>query len=98
LKSLKKSRAWQKGFFVGLGHCGTEAIVFGILAALTFFNMMAYRNMDLSTVPSIPVNQVELAKQQVAAYWSTPVYIAFLGMVERVFAIRLHISLPLIVL
>jgi|GEM_PF-3672624 len=60
--------------------------------------MLAYRNIDLSTIPSIPAAQLELAKQQVAAYWSAPVYIALLGMLERVFAICLHVSLSVMVL
>jgi len=51
---LKKSRTWQEGIFVGLGHGGTEAIILGILAGVSFARMLALRNVDLSTVPSIP--------------------------------------------
>ena len=69
-----------------------------MLAALGFVNMLVYRNIDLSTVPGIPADQLELAKQQVAAYWSAPVYMAILGMVERIFAICLHIALSVMVL
>jgi uncharacterized membrane protein YhfC len=95
---LRKSRTWNESVIVGLGHGGTEAVILGILAALAFVNMLVYKNMDLSTVPSIPANQLELAKQQVAAYWSAPVYMALLGMVERIFAICLHVSLSVMVL
>lgn len=95
---LKTSRSWKEGIFVGLGHGGTEALLLGILAAVTFVNMLVYRSIDLSTVPSIPAEQLELAKQQVAAYWSTPWYIAIVGVVERVFAICLHVSLSIMVL
>lgn len=95
---LKKSRTWKEGVFVGLGHGGIEAILLGITVALAFVNMMAYRNIDLSTVPGIPPEQLELAKQQVAAYWSAPVYTALLGMVERVFAMCLHVALSVMVL
>jgi uncharacterized membrane protein YhfC len=94
----KDSKTWNEGVFIGLGHGGTEAIIFGVLAAMGFINMLVYRNMDLATVPSIPPEQLELAKQQVAAYWSAPVYMTLLGMVERVFAICLHISLSVMVL
>ncbi|MBI5353250.1 MAG: YhfC family intramembrane metalloprotease [Chloroflexi bacterium] len=94
----KDSKTWNEGVFIGLGHGGTEAIILGVLTALTFINMLAYRNIDMSTVPSIPPEQIELAKQQVAAYWSTPFYLAFLGMIERIFAICLHISLSVMVL
>ena len=84
---LKNIKSWKEGILVGLGHGGTEALLLGILAAVGFANMMIYQNIDLSTVPSIPADQLELAKQQVAAYWSAPWYIALMGFVERIFAI-----------
>jgi len=95
---LKKARSWKEGVLVGLGHGGAEALIFGGLAAAGFATMIAYRSIDLSTVPSIPANQLELAKQQVAAYWSAPVYMALLGLIERIFAICLHVSLSVMVL
>lgn len=95
---LKNTRSWKEGILVGLGHGGTEAIILGILAAVSFVTMLGYRNIDLSTVPSIPADQLELAKQQVAAYWSAPWYIALIGFVERIFAISLHVSLSVMVL
>jgi uncharacterized membrane protein YhfC len=95
---LKKNRTWDDGFYIGLGHGGTEAIILGFLAALAFVNMMAYRFIDLSTVPSIPPEQLELAKQQVAAYWATPPFLALLGFIERIFAMCLHLSLSVMVM
>lgn len=95
---LKKSNTWNEGVYVGIGHGGMEAIIIGIFAALTFINMLAYRYIDLSTVPSIPPEQLELAKQQVEAYWSTPPYLALFGFIERIFAMCLHISLSILVL
>jgi uncharacterized membrane protein YhfC len=95
---LKRIRSWKEGILVGLGHGGTEAILLAVSAAATFVFMLGYRNMDLSTVPSIPADQLELAKQQVAAYWSTPWYMALIGFVERIFAICLHVSLSVMVL
>jgi uncharacterized membrane protein YhfC len=95
---LKNSRTWTEGVLVGLGHGGTEALIFGVLAAVGFFTMVAYRSIDLSTVPSIPADQLELAKQQVAAYWSSPPYLAIMGSVERIFAMCLHVGLSVMVL
>ncbi|MFN8384564.1 MAG: YhfC family glutamic-type intramembrane protease [Anaerolineales bacterium] len=95
---LKKTNTWNEGVYIGLGHGGTEAILIGVAAALAFVNMMAYRYIDLSTVPSIPPEQLELAKQQVAAYWATPPYLAILGFVERIFAMCLHVALSVMVL
>lgn len=95
---LKKTRTWNEGVYVGIGHGGVEAILLGVITLLTFVNMLAYRNMDLSTVPSIPAEQVELATQQVKEYWSTPAHMAILGLVERIFAMTLHVALSLMVL
>jgi uncharacterized membrane protein YhfC len=95
---LKNTRSWKEGLLVGLGHGGIEALLLGILAAVSFVTMIGYRNMDLSTVPSIPADQLELARQQVAAYWSAPWYMALMGFIERVFAICLHVSLSVMVL
>ena len=95
---LKNTRSWDQGILVGLGHGGTEALLTGISVAATFVFMLGYRNIDLSTVPSIPPEQLELAKQQVAAYWSTPWYLPFVGLIERVFAMCLHVSLSVMVL
>lgn len=95
---LKNRKTWNEGVYVGVGHGGMEAILLGIAVALTFVNMMAYRNIDLATVPSIPPEQLELAKQQVQAYWSAPPYLAILGVVERIFAMCLHVSLSVMVL
>ena len=59
--------------------------------------MILMRNGDLSAF-GVPADQLELAKQQVDAFWNTPVYMAFLGAVERIFAICLHLSLSVMVL
>lgn len=95
---LKKVRTWNEGVYIGLGHGGIEAIILGALAAVAFVNMIAYRYIDLSTVPSISAEQLELAKQQVNAYWATPPYLAILGFVERIFAMCLHVALSVMVM
>ena len=81
-----------------LGHGGTEALILGVLAGMAFASMLAYRAMDLSTVPGIAADQVELAKQQVAAYWAAPPYLPLLGFAERIFAMCLHVSLSVMVM
>ncbi|MFT3890342.1 MAG: YhfC family glutamic-type intramembrane protease [Anaerolineales bacterium] len=95
---LKNVRSWKEGILVGLGHGGTEALILGGLAAMAFVTMLGYRSIDLSTIPSIPADQVELAKQQVAAYWAAPMYVPLLGFVERIFAMCLHIALSVMVI
>ena len=95
---LKTARSWKEGLLVGLGHGGSEAMLLGHLAAVSFVMLLGYRSIDLSTVPSIPADQLELARQQVEAYWSAPWYMALMGFVERIFAICLHVSLSVMVL
>jgi len=95
---LKNTRSWKEGILVGLGHGGTESVLLGILAVVGLITMIGYRNVDLSTIPSIPADQLELARQQVEAYWSAPWYLALMGVVERIFAICLHMSLSVMVL
>ena len=95
---LKTARSWKEGLLVGLGHGGIEAMLLGLLAAVSFVTLLGYRSIDLSTVPSIPADQLELARQQVEAYWSAPWYMALMGFVERIFAICLHVSLSVMVL
>lgn len=95
---LKNARSWKEGILVGLGHGGIEAALLGVLAAVAFVTMVGYRAIDLSTVPGIPADQLDLARQQVEAYWSAPWYMALMGVVERVLAICLHVSLSVMVL
>jgi uncharacterized membrane protein YhfC len=94
---LKDAKTWNEGVLAGIGHGGIEAVLLGFIALTGVISMMAMRNADLSTM-GIPADQMELAKQQVADFWSAPVYMAFLGFIERVFAICLHLSLSVMVL
>lgn len=92
----KDARSWKKGILAGAGHGGAEAIILGILVFVTFMQLAAYRNIDLSTV--IPAAQLDLAQTQVAAYWSATWYASLLGAVERLFTIPVQIALSVIVL
>ncbi len=95
--SLKNVNTWAEGVLVGAGHGGVEAVLLSGLGLVTLGNMIVMRNGDLSAF-GIPTNQIELAKQQIAEFWSAPVHMAFLGLVERVFAVCLHLSLSVMVL
>jgi uncharacterized membrane protein YhfC len=95
--SLKNVKTWSEGVLVGVGHGGVEAFLLGILALISVVSMIAMRNADL-TAFGVPPEQMDLARQQVQEFWSTPVYLAFLGLIERAFAISLHLSLSVMVL
>lgn len=94
---LKDAKTWEEGVVVGTGYGGTEALILGIVAFVQVGTMLTMRNGDLSAL-GVPPEQLELAKQQVAAFWSAPIYMAFLGLIERAFAICLQISLTIMVL
>ena len=95
---LKDTKTWNEGVLVGVGHGGVEAVLLGGLALASVVSMIAMRNVtDLSSF-GIPAEQMELARQQVSDFWSAPVYMAFLGLIERVFAVCLHLSLSVMVL
>jgi len=94
---LKKAVTWQEGVLVGAGHGGVEAIILGIMGTFSIINMVVMQNMDLSAL-GIPADQLELAKQQVAAFWESPAYMGLLGLLERFGAVSLHISLSVMVL
>ena len=95
---LKKASTWNEGVVVGVGHGGVEAVITGALVAVTVVSMIVYKNVDPATIPGMQPDQAALMKQQVTAFWSAPVYMAFMGLVERVFAVCLHLSLSVMVL
>jgi len=93
---LKDARSWRKGVMAGVGHGGTEALILGGMVMASFFQMLVQRNLDLSTLYS--GTTLQLAREQVSAYWSLPWYDALLGAVERLFTIPIQISLAVIVI
>jgi len=93
---LKDARSWSKGVFAGAGHGGAEAIILGILVLVTFFQLSAYRNVDLTTIVSSA--QLATVEAQIASFWSAPWYATLLGAVERLFTIPVQIALAVIVL
>jgi len=95
--SLKNAKTWAEGVLVGAGHGGIESFILGLLSILTLVNMVVMRNADLSVL-GVPAEQIELARQQVNAFWASPFYVGFLGGLERIFAICLHLSLSVMVL
>ena len=95
--SLKNAKTWNEGMLVGVGHGGVEAFLLGLLGILTLVNMVVMRTADLAAL-GVPAEQIELTRQQVDAFWNSPFYVGFLGGLERIFAICLHLSLSIMVL
>lgn len=92
----RDARSWHKGIMFGLGHGGAEAIILGFLVMFAFLQMVAYRSIDIATI--VPASQVELARQQIAQYWSAPWYTTLYGALERAFTIPTQIALAVLVL
>jgi uncharacterized membrane protein YhfC len=94
---LKQPLSWWRAILSGAGWGGIESIILGVLVTLGFINMMAYRNLDLSSL-NISPDQLSIARQQIQAYWSLPWYDSLLGALERTFVIPFHIAASVLVL
>jgi uncharacterized membrane protein YhfC len=92
----KDARSWRTGILTGAGHGGAEAILLGLLALYGLLQLAAVRNLDLAAL--VPADQLDLARQQVAAYWSMTWYDSLLGALERLFTIPVQIAFAVIVL
>ncbi len=92
----KDARTWKQGILTGAGHGGVEAILLGALALYVLLQLATIRDLDLSTV--FPADQLALAQQQVAAYWSMSWNDSLLGALERLFTIPVQIAFAVIVL
>jgi len=92
----RDARSWRKGVLTGAGWGGAEAIILGALAVFSFVQLAALRNADLANV--VPPEQLALAQQQVAQYWSMPGYLALFGALERLLTIPVQISMAVLVL
>ncbi len=92
----KEARTWGSGLLVGVGHGGIEAIILGLLVLYGYIQMLAVRGVDISTI--VTPDRVELAKEQILAYWSAPWYMTLLGALERFFTIPLHLACSILVL
>ena len=84
-----------KVFLQVLVTAGLKPIFLGGLALFSMIQLIAARNMDLSTVYS--GDTLRLAMEQVRTYWSATSCDSMLGAVERVFTIVVQISLAVIV-
>jgi uncharacterized membrane protein YhfC len=92
----KDARSWGSGLLVGTGHGGAEAILLGLLVLYNFINMIAVRNMDISTL--VPTDQLATVEAQITAFWSAPWYYTLLGALERLFTIPAQICFAVLVL
>ena len=91
---LKQDRSWNDGAMLGLGHGGVEAILVGLSSIISFIQISAYKNMDLSILG----DQAEVAQQAITAYLNTEWHTFLYGSLERFSAVMIHVALSIIVL
>ncbi len=94
---LKNARSWKSALMYGAGHGGFESMTIGILAGLTFINMLAIQN-NPGQLSGLEPDKLAMVQQQLTAYWSATWYESLMGAVERVSAIVIQISLAVIVM
>lgn len=92
----RTARSWSKGLLLGAGHGGIEAMLVGAVILWSALNIFTLSGADLAA--RLPADQGALAEQQLTAFWALPWYDTFLGFIERLFTIPVHIALSLLVL
>ena len=92
----KKARSWREGVLFGAGHGGAEALILGLIVLVNYAAMLIMRSLDLSAL--VPPEQLGLAQEQIAAYWSAPWPLTLLGAVERAFALACQIFMATLVM
>jgi|GEM_PF-2832716 len=84
------------GVLFGAGHGGAEALILGLIVLVNYAAMLIMRSLDLSAL--VPPEQLGLAQEQIAAYWSAPWPLTLLGAVERAFALACQIFMATLVM
>lgn len=93
--ALRHERGWGDMLMFGLGHGGIEAILLGMLALYSFFQALALRQADLTTL--VPPDQLQSTISGLTFYWEAPWHMALLGALERAMALCLHLGLTALV-
>lgn len=82
----------RDAIMLGLGHGGVEAMITGALVGLQLVNMIA-----LQDAPELAAAAGPEVPAAVEAFWSTSVPYAFVGALERAFAMCCHVGFQLLV-
>ncbi|NOY24332.1 MAG: YhfC family intramembrane metalloprotease [Oligoflexia bacterium] len=89
---LRRRRTWADGVTLGLGHGGVEAMILGGMLLFTLITMMSLRETDLAAM-GVPAAALDTAKAQVDAFWSAPLWMVSLGLVERGLTVPIHVGM-----
>jgi ABC-2 type transport system permease protein len=94
---LRRSRRFEDGVMLGLGHGGIESMVFGgTLTAATISSLLSLRGVDLSSL-ELSTAQMTAVSRQLELFTSSP-WLALPPLLERLLAMGLHVVFSLLVL
>ena len=93
----RDARSWSRGLMLGAGHGGSEAIIVGILAAISFGGLILASRSE-AIMSTLPADQQAIVTGSLTQLMATPWYGLLLGAVERVFALAAHLALSVMVL
>jgi len=96
---MKNTLDKQNAIMYGIGHGGIEAIIIiGLSEVSNIATSLVINTVGVNTIISaVPVEQQSLVYEQVSALWETPSYAFYMGGVERISSIFLHIALSYLV-
>lgn len=93
---LRRSRRFEDGLMLGIGHGGIEAMIFGaVQVAAMVTSLLSLQGVDLATL-NLSADQMAAATQQMDMLNRSPLWAA-LPFIERCFAMVAHVILSLLV-
>lgn len=96
---MKKNLSRENALLYGIGHGGIEAIL--ILGTAYISNLIIALQINTGAIENTLSLLDDATRQttleQISVLWSTPTYLFYLGGLERVLAIALHIGLSILV-
>ena len=94
----KDIQSWKHSVMFGAGHGGIEAVILGILAFISFVQLVFYRRMGADSLGSlVEGDQVEMLSAALRTYWSASWYEHLWGSLERFSVISIHLSATVLV-
>jgi uncharacterized membrane protein YhfC len=93
---MRRVRDWKTATAFGMGHGGVEAFMIGILGCFTVVNLVALQTMDLSQL-GLEGDALAAVQAQVVAFQEQPLWMPFMGVIERVMAIGNHVWMSTLV-
>ena len=92
---LSSKRSTQLPIQYGIGHGGIEAFGLGVVALVALIQVLVWGGNG--AVDSLPLEQADLIKAQIGAYWDIGLGYSLLGAWERISAMAFHLGASILV-